>query len=65
MYARGIAAKYLAGADKIAIPEAALQSVQTLLASDTIPPRDLFAPVSSLVLSQLQVNALLALQAAV
>ena len=57
-YARQLYDKYLAGeSSAILVPPEALAGVVATLQVDSVPPRDVFAPVLAVVLSSLQVNA--------
>jgi len=57
-FARGLLSKYLDGDEPaFAVPADKHAAVAKALASEVVPPRDLFRDVLSVVLSQLQVNA--------
>ena len=57
-FARKLSQTYLIGTvPDIEVPKEALAVVTSQLETDAVPPRDLFAPVLSVVLASLQVNA--------
>lgn len=55
--ARGLSQRYLAGAGGIGVPKETLARIEEQLASDAIPPRDVFTPVLSEVYGSLQKSA--------
>jgi len=56
-FARALYSKFMQGGNAISVSASAKSEIEVLLASETLPPRDLFSAALSEVLAQLQTNA--------